>query len=98
MRIFFFLLLSVSMSIGCVSAPPADGNAVPAGQLTATKDYTAIKAALDNEWAIDNHTHIVYSAHYDKKLFGYMPLAMRHDAPEQLALAKELFGRSFAKH
>ena len=90
MRTFVFLLLSVSMLTGC--ATPANSNAVQAGRLTETQAYAAIKAALKNEWAIDNHTHIVYGAHYDKKLFGYMPLAMRHDVPEQLALAKELFG------
>jgi predicted TIM-barrel fold metal-dependent hydrolase len=59
---------------------------------TAAEAYTAIKAALDDEWAIDNHTHIVYDARYNDKVFGYMPLAMRLDVPEQLALARDLFG------
>lgn len=92
--LFFLLamLLSVSLSTGCLRVQSGDRKAMQARTLTEAQPYTAIRAALEDEWAIDNHTHIVYGAHYDEKLFGYMPLAMRHAVPEQLALARELFG------
>ncbi len=95
MRTLFFLLviiLSVSMSTGCLRARSGYSKAVQPSTLPEAQAYAAIKAAIDDEWAIDNHTHIVYGAHYDEKLFGYMPLAMRHAVPDQLALARELFG------
>lgn len=95
MRTLFFLLvvlLLVSMSTGDLRAQSGDSKTVQPSTLTEAQAYAAIKAALEDEWAIDNHTHIVYGANYDEKVFGYMPLAMRHDVPEHLALARELFG------
>jgi predicted TIM-barrel fold metal-dependent hydrolase len=95
MRTLFFLLvmlLSVSLSTGCLGVRSGHGKAVHPSTLTEAQAYGAIKAAFEDEWTIDNHTHIVYGAHYDEKVFGYMPLAMGHAVPEQLALAKELFG------
>ena len=92
--LFFLLvmLLSVSLATGCFRAQSGGSKAVQPSTLTEAQPYGAIKAALEDEWAIDNHTHMVYGAHYDEKVFGYMPLAMRQAVPEQLALAKELFG------
>ena len=95
MRTPFFLLvmfLSVSMSTGDLRAQSGGSNAVQSSTLTEAQAYAAIKAGLEDEWVIDNHTHIVYGARYDEKFFGYMPLAMRHAVPEQLALAREIFG------
>lgn len=95
MRTHFFLLvmlLSVSLTAGCLRARSGHSKGAHPSTLTEAQAYGAIKAALEDEWAIDNHTHMVYGAHYDKKVFGYMPLAMRQAVPEQLSLAKELFG------
>jgi predicted TIM-barrel fold metal-dependent hydrolase len=86
------MLLSVSMSPGGVRAQSGNKEALQPGTLSEAEAYATITAALEDEWAIDNHTHIVYGAHYDEKFFGYMPLAMRQDVPEQLALIRELFG------
>ena len=83
------MLLSASVSSGDSSAESGGAKAAQSSPLTESQPYAAIKAALEEEWAIDNHTHIVYGAHYDEKFLGFMPLAMRQAVPEQLALAKE---------
>ena len=93
-RFSIIALVLVGFTAGIAFMYSCDGGSKP----TEDQAYTAIKAALKDEWVIDNHTHIVYkthivyNAHNNEKFFRSMPLAMRQAVPEQLALAKELFG------
>ncbi|MGI9293135.1 MAG: hypothetical protein ACR2PS_04060, partial [Pseudomonadales bacterium] len=86
------ILLSLSIRAGGLHAQPSDMKVLQPETSSESQAYAVIRAALEDEWAIDNHTHLVRSAHFDNTVFGYMPLAMRKAAPEQLAVAKQLFG------
>ncbi|UCE31014.1 MAG: amidohydrolase family protein [Burkholderiales bacterium] len=75
-----------------VPAPPARALDAPTERKAYAEAYAALRSALADEPAIDNHTHLVYSARYDERYVEYMPLVMRQDIARQLDLAEALFG------
>ena len=81
MQKFLIITLALLATVALLGSPFQATTQDPEAEARA---YEALQAALEDEWAIDNHTHIVYGADYDEELFGYMPLAMQHAVPEQL--------------